>query len=434
MRLISKSNKDMITKYGVGVRSECGKLDIVLMHRPGKELLRLTTENLEELLYDAIPNIKETHRSHDKFAQYLRDQGVHVLYVKELLRETLASSEQARQTLINGIICNSTLKDNDGQKFLKPLRQWLLNRKPEQLGEDVIKGVVHSRAELGSSTAAQSLLDISSLDGKFIVPPLPNLVFTRDAFSIIEKNVFIWHMAKPARRNEPLIMRVIFQYHPQLSTSGLQIVEWQTTNNNLNPATIEGGDVAYLGEGVLLIGSGERTNHAGIEALARTGLLRQVIAVILPPQRDYMHLDTVLSSVGRHAFTLHSRLAKIMEVFTVHMHDADNNNNVHSNVEWTSHGCDVRQVLSILLNDDLTFYDAEDEETSIHEQRDCRHNVVVIDDGHVMTYAGGDPKKGVVARMTRNNECHVGLVQTQGLLEGGGGMHCMTNAFCRRAK
>jgi arginine deiminase len=79
-------------------------------------------------------------------------------------------------------------------------------------------------------------------------------------------------MAKPARRNEPLIMWVIFQYHPQLSTSDLKIVEWQTTDNDQKLATIEGGDVAYLGDGVLLIGCGERTNHIGIEALARTGL------------------------------------------------------------------------------------------------------------------------------------------------------------------
>ena len=405
---------------------------MVLMHRPGKELLRLTEENLEELLYDAIPNINATHRSHDKFAQYLRDQGVHVLYVKELLRETLFSSAQARQALIDGIIANCTLKDNNGQKFTKALRQWLLTRKPRQLVEDVIAGVVHSSAELGSSAAAQSLLDMSSFNGKFIVPPLPNLVFTRDSFSIIEKKVFIWQMAKPARRNEPLIMRTIFQYHPQLSASGLEIVEWQRTNNNLEPATIEGGDVAYLGEGVLLIGHGERTNRAGIEGLAHTGLFHEIIAVTLPPKRDYMHLDTILSSVGRHAFTLHGPLAKTMEVFTVHIPNA--NNDVQSKVEWISHGCDIRQVLAMLLNDDLEFYDAEDEETSIIEQRDCRHNVVVIDDYHVMTYAGGDLKKGVVTRMTRNGECRVGLVPTQGLLEGGGGMHCMTNAICRRAK
>lgn len=427
-------NEELIINGGIGVRSECGKLMTVLMHRPGKELLRLTEENLAELLFDAIPNINETHRSHDIFAQYLRDQDVHVLYVEDLLRETLLSSEQARRALISGIIANCTLKENHGEQFLNALRQWLLTRKSRQLVADVIAGVVHSPTELGSSTAAQSLLNMSSFNGKFIVPPLPNLVFTRDSFSIIEKKVFIWHMAKPARRNEPLIMRTIFQYHPQLSTLGLQIVDWQalTTSNNLEPATIEGGDVAYLGEDVLLIGHSERTNCAGIEGLVRTGLFRQLIAITLPPQRDYMHLDTVLSSVGRHAFTLHGRLANIMEVFTVHISQADKD--IQSKVEWISYGCDVRQALATLLNGDLKFYDAEDEETSVNEQRDCRHNVVVIDDCHVMTYAGGDLTKGIVRQMMRHEECRVELVPTKGLLEGGGGMHCMTNAIGRRAK
>jgi arginine deiminase len=184
---------------------------------------------------------------------------------------------------------------------------------------------------------------------------------------LLLKKVFMWHMAKPARRNEPLIMRVIFQYHPQLSTSGLKTVEWQTSIKDYEFSTIEGDDVACLGQGVLLIGCSERTNRASIEALARTGLFRQVIAVVLPPQRDYMHLDTVLSSVGEHAFTLHSRLANIMEVFTVETHDV--NSNIYPKPEWTSHGCDLRQALRKLLNDsELTFYDAQDEETSINEQ------------------------------------------------------------------
>jgi arginine deiminase len=144
-----------------------------------------------------------------------------------------------------------------------------------------------------------------------------------------------------------------------------------------------------------------------------------------------MHLDTVLSSVGRHAFTLHSRLANIMEVFIVDTHDI--NNNLYSKPQWISHGCDIRQALRTLLNDgDLKFYDAEDEETSIDEQRECRHNVLAIDDCHVMTYKGGHSEKGLAAVMTRNEDCQVGLVPTKGLLEGCGGMHCMTNAIWRR--
>jgi arginine deiminase len=146
-----------------------------------------------------------------------------------------------------------------------------------------------------------------------------------------------------------------------------------------------------------------------------------------------MHLDTVLSSVGKHAFTLHGPLAETMEVFTLEMTDC--NNNILLQPEWISHGCDVRQALRNLLHDpNLIFYDSQDEETSIQDQGQSRHNVVVIDDCHVVVYAGSDSKKGIVADMTRNNVCRVGQIPSQGLSEGGGGVHCMTNAIRRRAK
>ncbi|CAF3077600.1 unnamed protein product [Rotaria sp. Silwood2] len=433
MKASGSKKKDTITEFGVGVESECGKLDIVLMHRPGRELLRLNKDNLHDLLYDAVPDINETHYSHDSFSQYLRDHGTHVLYLADLLHETLTFSDKARDTLIKGIVAHSYFNDRNQQTATMALQQWLIERTSEQLTEDVIAGVACSKEELGASEHTQTLLDANDPTNQFVIPPLPNLLFMRDGFSIIEKNVFIWEMAKPARRNEPLLLRVIFQYHPYLSTSGLKIVEWQTKSDNDELPTVEGGDVAYLGQGILLIGCSERTNRTGIEHLACTGLFRQVIAIIIPPRRTYMHLDTVLSSVGKHAFTLHGPLAETMEVFTVENQSI--NNNIFSKPKWVSHGCNVRQALQKILDDPkLIFYDAEDEETSIHEQQQCRHNVIVIDDCHVMTYAGGDPEKGIITQMTRNNICQVGQVPSQGLSEGGGGVHCMTNGIRRRPK
>lgn len=424
----SKSSSEMIlTQFGTGVQSECGQLDIVVMHRPGAELLRLTPENLHELLYDALPDINQTHRSHDIFSQYLRDHGVHVLYFADLLRETLLFSSEACKKLIDGIVMNCE------QDAKVALRQWLKHRRPEQLAIDVVSGVACNEEELGTSNDAQILLEMNDPNNEFVIPPLPNLLFMRDGFSVIENNIFIWQMAKPARRNEPLLLRTIFNYHPHLSSSsGLKLIEW-TTNDTDDYPTVEGGDVAYLGQGILLIGCSERTNRSGIESIVRTGLFRQVIAIIIPPSRDYMHLDTILSSVGKHAFTLHGPLAETMEVFTVE--HLDDNNNVHLKPKWISHGCNVRQALRELLKDPkLIFYDALDAETSILEQKQCRHNVVVINDNHVVTYAGSDLKKGIVTQMTCNDTCRVGAIPPQGLSEGGGGVHCMTNAIRRREK
>ncbi|CAF4230752.1 unnamed protein product, partial [Rotaria magnacalcarata] len=107
MNVYESKTKDILAQLGVGVQSECGKLDVVLMHRPGQELLRLTKDDLHQLLYDAIPNLSETHQSHDILSQYLRDNGVHVLYLADLLYETLASSDEACQRIIDGIVANS---------------------------------------------------------------------------------------------------------------------------------------------------------------------------------------------------------------------------------------------------------------------------------------------------------------------------------------
>ena len=214
MKLTESTTEDILTEFGTGVESECGKLDIVLMHRPGRELLRLTEDNLHYLLYDALPNINETHQSHDIFTQYLRDHGTQVLYLRDLLRETLVSSAEARNKVINGIVAHSHFNHDDQQHNSRALRQWLFGRTPEQLVEDIITGVACSEEELGISDHAQTLLKTSNPTNTFVIPPLPNLLFMRDGFSVIEKNVFIWQMAKPARYNEPLLLRTIFQYHP----------------------------------------------------------------------------------------------------------------------------------------------------------------------------------------------------------------------------
>ena len=420
------------TTLDTGNESEIGELLTILMHRPGDEFRRLRHDNLDELLFDALPNVDQSQQSHDAFTGYLRDHGVQVLYVQHLLLATLIHSQQARLSLIDGIVAHTLFGTDPNEALtLAALRQWLSQRTPQELANDAIHGVACSEDELGTSASAHTLIDHCQFKHEFVVPPLPNLFYTRDAFSMIEKKVFIWQMAKAARQNEPLILRVIFQYHPQLSTSGLEIVEWQNHVDEHDLATIEGGDVAYLGNGDLMIGCSERTNRVAIEALARTGVFHRVIVVMLPPQRDYMHLDTVLSCVGKRAFTLHGRLTDTMHVFTVQVHD--DNNNLLPKPEWILHGQNVCDALrKVLNNPQLMFYDATDGETSIVEQREARHNVLALADGHVVTYGGGDAEKGVVAGLRKNGGFRVGVIPTEGLLAGAGGVHCLTNALRRR--
>ncbi len=144
---------------------------------------------------------------------------------------------------------------------------------------------------------------------EFLIPPLPNLLYIRDSFSIINENVFIWNMFYDVRKNETLVVKTIFQFNNKFSS--LSIYDWKDSND----LTIEGGDIAYLGSNTLLIGWSERTNKNAIEALLKTNLFEKIFVVKLPPQRVYMHLDMILSQVSRNIFTFHQPLQQNIEIF-----------------------------------------------------------------------------------------------------------------------
>src|SRR3954470_1127472 len=82
-----------------GVSSEVGPLATVMLHRPGNELRRLTPRNNDELLFDGVPWVTRAQAEHDAFADVLRARGVEVLYLRDLLEETLAV-EEARDAML----------------------------------------------------------------------------------------------------------------------------------------------------------------------------------------------------------------------------------------------------------------------------------------------------------------------------------------------
>ncbi|CAF1347325.1 unnamed protein product [Didymodactylos carnosus] len=237
-------------------------------------------------------------------------------------------------------------------------------------------------------------------------------------------------MAFSARQNEPLIMSIIFKYYPKF-VEHFELIDWEQYVPHPAKATMEGGDLAYVGDGTLLIGWSQRTNRFAIDALAQamfeSGTLNRVIVVKVPENRDYMHLDTVLSSVGCNAFTLHARLAPLMDVYEVIP-------DISSSTLWISRGT-VETLGSVLGGETLTLYDSKMDNVSIEDQINCRHNVLAIDAHHVVTYGGGDEENGIVTQMRHDQKlsCIVFCLSTAGLLEGAGGAHCLTNALSRRS-
>ena len=289
-----------------GVSSEVGSLRTVLLHRPGPELQRLTPRNNDKLLFDGIPWVSRAQEEHDAFADALRDRDVEVLYLTELLVETLAS-EEARSHAIEAVTGSLRL----GDTMRDYLRTALGEMSPGEL-KDVLTAGVRNDEVRGGFGLATSLL--SSDD--FLIDPLPNLLFTRDSSVWIRDKVAITSLAMPAREHESQLTELIYTDHPRFAASP-KIHGWRREH-------LEGGDVLLLAPGVLAVGVGERTTPAGVERLARQvfadGAAHTVLAVPIAQERATMHLDTVCTMVDVDKIVMYPNVA---DHLTAHAVTAD---------------------------------------------------------------------------------------------------------------
>ncbi|KWX02362.1 Arginine deiminase [Carbonactinospora thermoautotrophica] len=282
------------------VSSEVGRLRQVLLHRPDLELLRLTPSNKDELLFDEVLWVRRARQEHDAFADTLRERGVVVHYLADLLAETLKIDE-ARDFVLDRVAASTTL----GPTLVRPVRDALAGMDVDTLTRHLIGGITKGELDL----AVHSLLLASLDDDDFVLPPLPNHMFTRDTSAWVYGGVALNPMAKPARRRETLHITAVYRYHPMFAGADFQV--WYP-GEEFRPATIEGGDVHVLGNGAVLIGMSERTTPQAIELLAsrlfEAGAARRVIVAELPRARAFMHLDTVLTMVDRGVFTVYPEL------------------------------------------------------------------------------------------------------------------------------
>ncbi len=290
------------------VGSEVGALRRVLLHRPGIELKRLTPTNKDELLFDDVLWVKRARQEHDAFADALTDRGVEVLYLHDLLAETLRIST-AREEVLERTLAAVPL----GPDLGPAVGEWLASLPADELAERLIGGITSEELPFKSGSLVAR---VPALDG-FVLAPLPNHLFTRDTSAWIYGGVSVHAMAKPARRRESVHLGAIYRHHPLFADTPHEM--WSERLGG--PAQLEGGDVLVIGNGCLLIGMGERTRPAGVELLARrlfaAGGAREVIAVAMPAQRSPMHLDTVMTMVDRDAFTIYPELRNSLEGYSL---------------------------------------------------------------------------------------------------------------------
>jgi arginine deiminase len=288
-----------------GVGSEVGRLRTVILHRPGRELQRLTPRNNDELLFDGVPWVERAQQEHDAFAARLVEREVEVLYLRELLADALEAGE-ARAELLE-----AALRPADIGPMLAPaLREHLDGLPSPELAEVLMGGIAHEELPVRGG-----LVDAMTDPQEFIVRPLPNCLFTRDSSVWLPAGVAVGRLALPARQRESTITAAIYRHHPRFA--GTDILYGASEKD----AWLEGGDVLCLADGVLAVGVGQRTRPAGVESFAQrlfaAGAARCVLAVPIAQDRATMHLDTICTMVDRDAVVMYPQIANTLTAFTL---------------------------------------------------------------------------------------------------------------------
>ncbi len=287
----------------LGADSEVGRLRTVMLHRPGPELKRLTPRNNDSLLFDGIPWVSRAQDEHDAFADALRSRDVEVLYLVDLLIETLAEPAARNQAITQ---VTGSLKLGDTLRTY--LLSWLRQLGPDELAAAITAGVRNDEVR-GGFGLVTSLLARDD----FLVDPLPNLLFTRDSSVWLPDRVAVTSLAMPARSRETQLTELIYTHHPRFA--GVERVHgWRAEH-------LEGGDVLLMAPGVIAVGAGERTTPAGVERFARRAfadnLAHTVLAVPIAQERATMHLDTVCTMVDVDAIVMYPNIADTLSAHAV---------------------------------------------------------------------------------------------------------------------
>ena len=297
---------------GVNVKSEIKPLKRVLLHRPGNELLNLTPNTLEELLFDDIPFLKVAQEEHDAFAQALRDNGVEVFYLEDLMAEVLEANPELREQFLKQWIEEAGIRTDRYQKIIF---DYLQENYPDakDLVLKTMEGINLTELHTDKSN---SLVDLVSEASKMVVAPMPNLYFTRDNFAMIGNGVSINRMYSVTRNRETIYGEYIFKYHPDFK----DVPQYYSRYNTFH---IEGGDILNINDHVLAVGISQRTEPDAIDALAHnifndeTSPIDTILAFNIPNNRAMMHLDTVFTQIDTDKFTIHPGIMGPLTVFEI---------------------------------------------------------------------------------------------------------------------
>jgi arginine deiminase len=309
------------------VGSEIGCLKRIIVQNPCVILHRLTNINKEDFLFDDVLDIDTAEKEHQDFCNILKNEGVEIFFLHNLLSEIIENQE-AKEWLLN-MQCSSNFLC---RSISNEVKSFFSNQSAEFITNYLIGGILWKDLGYNYNQASHSLIShtISPMD--FVLPPLPNHLFTRDSSTWIYNGVSLNPMAKHIRKRESTILSAIYKFHPIFTSCDFNF--WSDNDhedhNISNRIFWEGGDILIIGNGIVMIGVGDRTSVQGIEKLAKELLYKspvdKIIVAELPKERSYIHLDSVLTMLDQNCFTFYPAIVNTMQIWQV---TANNNHGLH---------------------------------------------------------------------------------------------------------
>lgn len=399
----------------INVTSEIGALKKVMLHRPANELLLLTPETLEELLFDDIPYLKVAQKEHDNFAKVLKDNGVEVLYLEDLVAEVIKDKE-VKSAFIDEYIKDAGLYS---EEYKEKVKDYLLAIKNEK---KLILKTMEGFRKKDIASSSSSLFDMTGDENDILIKPMPNLYFTRDPFACVGNGVSINRMYSTTRNRETIYGDYVFKHHKDYKG---QVPFYYDRHS---PPSIEGGDILNLTEKTVAVGLSQRTSAVAIDAFAKNifankNEIKNILVFDIPKKRAFMHLDTVFTQIDYDKFTIHPGILGPLNVYNIEK-------KAKGEVKLSYFDTTLEKILgkySTSKTVELIKCGGQDNLVSEREQWNDGSNTLCIAPGKIIVYSRNE----VTNEILNKKGLKVLELPDSELSRGRGGPRCMSMPFYR---